>query len=239
MKVNNLVKGIMAVSLLIFTASCEEENESLQGGNSGNNTQTTDTHEAVDLGLSVKWATCNVGASRPEDYGGYYAWGETEEKDTYTWENYKYWTDKNENGIVDNFSEITSIPGNICSTKYDVAHVKWGGDWRMPTPDEFKELIEKCTWEIGAEGFSIIGPNGNKIFLPYSGEKRGNLLSGIQQEGAYRTGTLDFDYDFEYADGYTKILWIREYYFYDEPMYHMDNNYDIYIGLSVRPVMDF
>ena len=85
-----------------------------------------EAEEAVDLGLSVKWAPWNVGASTPEEYGGYYAWGETVEKATYNESSYQYY--KND-GYVDIGSEISGTP-------YDVAHVKWGGDWRMPTNEE-------------------------------------------------------------------------------------------------------
>lgn len=102
----------------------------------------------VDLGLpsGILWAKYNVGANSPEEYGGYYAWGETEEKDSYTWENYKYgekiwWTDTW-------IWSITGIPDNISSTSYDVAHVKWGDGARMPTQKEIEELYETCKFEI-------------------------------------------------------------------------------------------
>lgn len=145
--------------------------------------------EPVDLGLSVKWASWNLGAVKPEDYGGYYAWGETEEKDVYNWSSYKYvnneiesdYWDDNTNEIVhkyqriglhldseDRFAEIS-----ICGTEYDVAHVNWGGGWRMPTNEEITELEKKCEKERstlnGVEGWYFTGPNGNKIFLPSSG----------------------------------------------------------------------
>ena len=103
-------------------------------------------YEAVDLGLSVRWATCNVGANSPEEYGGYYAWGETEEKKDYNWDTYKWckgsyntftkYCTNGSYGLIDNKIELDA--------EDDVAHVKLGGDWRMPTFDEIKELIEKC-----------------------------------------------------------------------------------------------
>ncbi len=88
-------------------------------------------HEWVDLGLSVKWATCNVGASSPSDFGGYYAWGELTEKSSYTEENSKTYGD----------SSISDIGGN---PQYDVATATWGSSWRLPTEHELQELIEKC-----------------------------------------------------------------------------------------------
>ena len=105
-------------------------------------------HECIDLGLSVKWATCNVGAIKPEEYGDYYAWGETETKDVYDWSSYKWCNGSSDTltkynpfkvqGIVDS---ITTLDPND-----DVAHVKWGGSWRMPTASEFRELMDNCKW---------------------------------------------------------------------------------------------
>ena len=104
---------------------------------------------AIDLGLSVKWASCNVGATAPEEYGGYYAWGETEEKSDYNWITYKHCNGSNETtmtkyctdssyGTVDNKTTLEQ--------EDDVATVKWGGNWRIPTREELQELIDKCTW---------------------------------------------------------------------------------------------
>lgn len=159
------------------------------------------TGEAIDLGLSVKWASCNVGATSPEEYGGYYAWGETEEKDLYSWSTYK-WCNGTENsmtkycsnseyGIVDN--KTTLDPED------DVAHVKWGGNWRTPTLAEQQELIDKCTWVWttlnGVNGYEITGPNGNSIFLPAAG-CRNNFEAYFQNTfGYYWSGLLSSDYD--------------------------------------------
>lgn len=151
-------------------------------------------YEAVDLGLSVKWASCNVGATSPEDYGGYYAWGETEEKSDYTWNTYKYWNDMDGDGDVDK-SEITNIGSNISGTSYDVAHVKWGGDWRMPTLDEITELCNKCSWKLtavnGVSGQKVTGPNGNSIFLPAAGICYGTKVEGSGEESCFWSGSLD------------------------------------------------
>src|SRR5574344_2517870 len=142
--------------------------------------------EAIDLGLSVKWASCNVGATTPEGCGGYYAWGETEEKSDYSWSAYKYY-----NGFSGAYKNIGS---NISGTQYDVAHVKWGGSWRMPTHEEFQELCNKCTstWTTynGVSGYKFVGTNGNSIFLPAAGSRWGTDVYRQGSNGCYWTGTI-------------------------------------------------
>ena len=115
-------------------------------------------HDYVDLGLpsGLKWATCNIGANSPEEYGDYYAWGELKTKSSYTKEN----SITDGKSIIDIFGDPT----------YDVARAKWGSSWRMPTLDEIKELIYgECKWEWEDKGYVVTGPNGNRIFLPVSG----------------------------------------------------------------------
>lgn len=146
-------------------------------------------HDYVDLGLpsGTLWATCNIGATKPEGYGSYFAWGETESKSSYCWSSYilcdgsryslnKYGT-SSLYGIVDNIS--------ILNTTDDVATSTWGGSWRTPTQNEFKELLSNCTglWtsQKGVNGYKLTGPNGNSIFLPASGCK--------DDEYAYAPGT--------------------------------------------------
>ena len=122
-------------------------------------------HSWVDLGLpsGLKWATCNVGASNPEDYGDYYAWGEVKTKSEYT-----------EGNCSTYEKQIGNISGN---PQYDVACAKWGGSWRMPTRSEFQELIDNCTWEWttkgGHKGYKVTGPNYKSIFLPAAGCRNG------------------------------------------------------------------
>lgn len=185
---------------------------------------------AVDLGLSVKWACCNVGAESPEGYGGYYAWGETEEKSNYTWSTYKYWSDKDGDGNCDN-GEYQNIGSNISGTSYDVAHVKWGGSWRMPTLDEIKELCNNCSWQWtevnGIKGQKVTGPNGNSIFLPAAGGRDGTGVGSRGSYGYYWSGSL------------------YEYYSYYCPCYLVFNsdrhdwvNYLRTFGLTVRPVTE-
>lgn len=119
----------------------------------------------VDLGLSVYWCSCNVGAESPEEYGDYYAWGETKPKSSYRRENYSYYNTETET--------YTDIGENISGTEYDAATVNLGSDWKMPTKDEFQELLDNCIWEwtqiSGVNGYKITGSNGNSIFIPATG----------------------------------------------------------------------
>ena len=145
-------------------------------------------YEAVDLGLSVKWAAHNVGATTPEEYGGYYAWGETEEKDNYDWSTYKWC-----NGSSDTMTKYCTSSSDgtvdnktVLDPEDDVAHVKWGGNWRMPTKAEQDELRNNCTWtwttQKGVNGYKVTGPNGNSIFLPAAGYRSG---TGVNNRGSY------------------------------------------------------
>lgn len=140
------------------------------------------TEQIVDLGLSVNWAGYNIGANSPDEYGEYYAWGEVTNKENYTEESYLYY-DK----------EYINIGQEISTTQYDVARFKWGESWRMPTQQEFQELIEKCTWESmtynGIEGRKITGPNGKSIFIPLAGFRKDTNFSSVQYDGYYWSGT--------------------------------------------------
>ena len=174
-----LMLGVLAMPL----ASCEED------------IPEDANHEAVDLGLSVKWATCNVGANSPEEFGGYYAWGETEVKSNYSLETYKYYLgDLNGDGETRENEEYINIGSGISGTSYDVAHVKWGDGWRMPTMEECEELCRNCSWEWtevnGVSGQKVTGPNGNSIFLPAAGgyDETGHYGQGLG--GEYWAGTL-------------------------------------------------
>ena len=140
---------------------------------------TINGHEYVDLGLSVKWAACNVGASSPEDYGNYYAWGETATKAEYTESNSKTYG-----------KTMGDISGN---PQYDAARANWDGTWRLPTKAEFNELRNKCKWEwteLGSKkGYRVIGPNGNSIFLPAAGWRSGSSLYDADTNGRYWNST--------------------------------------------------
>lgn len=143
---------------------------------------TANGHEYVDLGLSVMWATCNVGANKPEQYGNYYAWGETETKSVYK-----------QNNSLTRGKKMNDISGNV---DYDVARANWGGSWRMPTKTEFEELKYKCTWipttQNGVKGCKVVGPNGNYIFLPAGGsfyESSGKVAGNVGRFGRFWSST--------------------------------------------------
>lgn len=148
-------------------------------------------HGYVDLGLSsgLKWATCNVGANAPEDYGYYFAWGEVEPKTTYNWDTYKYYDDSNLTKYTSNDSKIVLDPED------DAATANWGGAWRMPTKAEQDELRNNCTWtwttQNGVNGYKVTGPNGNSIFLPAAGCMRGGALGYAGSFGYYWSSSLD------------------------------------------------
>lgn len=156
-------------------------------------------HEYVDLGLpsGLKWATMNVGADTPEDYGWYFAWGETSPKTIYDWSTYtlckgtsttltKYCTSSSY-GTADN--KTTLEPAD------DAAYKNWGGTWRMPTKAEQDELREKCTWtwttQGNVKGYKVTGPNGNSIFLPAAGYRNGSSLGSADSYGDYWSSSLD------------------------------------------------
>lgn len=189
-------------------------------------------HEYVDLGLSVYWATCNVGANSPEDFGGYYAWGETEEKSDYSEDTYKYAVDSDRNGSYNFWEEWISIGSNISGTQYDVAHVKWGGTWRMPTLNEIKELMYNCSWKWtkynGVKGQLVTGRNGNSIFLPAAGGRPGTSVDEVGSLGYYWSATEhSSDYHMVYGLGFSNDgCW------WDHSSYWTHS----YIGHTVRPV---
>lgn len=157
-------------------------------------------HEYVNLGLpsGTLWATCNIGASSPEEYGDYFAWGETEPKEDYNYRTYKWYgsystytkyvTNSNYgyNGFVDNKTEL--------DPEDDAAYVNWGENWRMPTKEQKDELNNNCTrtWSIqnGVNGMLVTGPNGNTLFLPAAGYRFGISLGYAESRGYYWTRTL-------------------------------------------------
>jgi len=157
------------------------------------------THEAVDLGLSVKWATMNIGANAPEEYGDYFAWGETTAKTDYSWSTYKWCQGTNKTLTKYNTSSdySYSAPDNKTQLELadDAAYVNWGGTWRMPTDAELTELRTKCTWTWtslnGVNGMKVAGPSGNSIFLPAAGYRSGTSLHSAGSLGNYWSSSLD------------------------------------------------
>ena len=174
-------------------------------------TSTAETsYEYIDLGLSVKWATRNIGAENEEDYGYYFAWGETTPKDDYSWDTYKYCKGEVIMGILDTALTKYCTDSNngynnfkddktILDPEDDAAAVNWGGSWRMPTYEEMEELKTKCTWEFttknGVDGFKITstieGYTDKSIFLPAARMIMGTTLyQGAGISAAYWTSSL-------------------------------------------------
>ena len=194
----------------------------------------TGNHEYVDLGLSVKWATCNVGANKPEEYGDYFAWGETEPKDYYDWSTYK-WCNGSDNtqtkyctdsyyGTVDNKTQL--------ELSDDAARANWGGSWRMPTTEEQQELINNCTWtwttQNGVNGYKVTSKkNGNSIFLPAAGCRNG---SSLDNAGSYGLYGLYWSSSLDTGDP------VDAYELYFDSVYMRWNYNNRHCGQSVRPV---
>ena len=175
---------LLSMGLMPVFCSCgDDETEEY---NATSSTGINSGHAWVDLGLpsGTKWATCNVGANKPEEYGNYYAWGETTTKSDYCWRTYKYGNDRDEltkycdnssyglNGFTDNLTEL--LPED------DAATANWGSHWQMPSKEQVKELINAnyttTTWttQNGVNGRKIVSKsNGKSIFLPASGRKSG------------------------------------------------------------------
>lgn len=207
----NMKKIYLIISLACLTlVSCEQNksNGSIQG------------HEYVDLGLpsGLKWATCNVGANSPEEYGDYYAWGETKTKEKYT-----------EKNCATLDVDMDDISGK---SRYDVARKKWGESWRMPTYTEMNELRYHCTWEWttqnNVEGYKVTGPNGNSIFLPAAGYREGSSLEYAGEEGYYWNSS-PYSSDTFYSGGSLQFC---------SSSHSVNLNYDRIFGFTVRPIKD-
>ncbi|MGN0186462.1 MAG: hypothetical protein ACI392_01780 [Paludibacteraceae bacterium] len=151
-------------------------------------------HEYVDHGLpsGLKWATCNVGATKPEEYGNYYTWGETTAKTTYNWSSYQ-WCDGSDVTLTKyNTSRRYGIVDNktMLDPENDAARANWGGQWRMPIDEEWEELLGNCEWtwttRRGVKGYEVKSKiNGNSIFLPAAGYRTDGDWFGEDYEGYY------------------------------------------------------
>lgn len=150
--------------------------------------------KAVDLGLSVKWANYNVGASKPEEYGGWYGWGDPTGECLWQCAEYYYGWYADASYCYRQYAG-GNPPDDISGSEWDYARIAWGSPWRMPTHEEALELIEKCAWEIytenGVSGAKVTGPNGNAIFLPFSGSRYGDTYTSQGKYGFCWTSTLD------------------------------------------------
>ncbi len=180
-------------------------------------TGTHNGHEWVDLGLSVKWASCNVGASKPSDYGNYYAWGEVQTKS-------EYW-DSNCTTWEKSMGDIAGDPA------YDAARYNWGGKWRLPTKAEWNELVDNCTWtwteQGGHKGYRVTSKkNGASIFLPAAGWRYGSSLIDAGERGNYWS-SMPYESDAQLAFS-----------LYFSSADHVVGWFIRYDGLSVRPVSE-
>lgn len=214
-----------------------EENHHLTSGIDV--TISTSNSRYVDLGLpsGLLWATYNVGAHVPEEYGDYFAWGETQPKTTYDWNTYNYCNGSSTtltkycnrssfgyNGFTDNLT--TLLPED------DAATANWGADWHTPTLAEWGELLHytTCTWttQNGVEGRLFSASNGNKLFLPAAGYRSGTSVNSVGREGNYWSGSLYTDDPEPYKADYLE---------FDQDDYGMDDNGSSrFLGFSIRPV---
>ena len=222
MKKIYLIMLMIAAMMVSCNPKDEDDNNNSGGnGNNGGGNGQYNGHEYVDLGLpsGLKWATCNVGADSPEDYGDYFAWGETSPKAEYTYENSITWGE-----------QMSDISGNA---QYDAATANWGESWRMPTKDEMQELLDYCEFEWiqvnGVYGSKVIGPNGSCIFLPAAGFRDGSSLGDASSNGGYWSSTpYDYSndrylaYNLVFDDGYEDVGW------------YCDRTY----GMPVRPITE-
>lgn len=197
MVVRLLKQYILLLGVLLFNSfltSCFEEEEE--------DVPTVDDevlHKFVDLGLpsGLKWATVNVEALKPEEYGGYYAWGEVTEKDHYIWGSS---TLENSSLSVLNGSGYVDSLGDLSPT-YDAASVNWGPEWRMPTELEFKELVDYCDWKWvsinGVQGYTVSSKakdNTNSIFLPAGGHVTDKSVKEENESGYYWCSNVSDDW---------------------------------------------
>ena len=225
------IAAIMLTAVICLAAGCKKNN----GGNG-----TYNGHDYIDLGLrsGTLWATCNVGAENPEDYGDYFAWAETQSKTNYNWSTYAY-----SNGDYNQLTKYCSQSDfgfdgftdklTILESGDDAATANWGEGWRTPTYNEWVELLSKCTLtkttRNGVNGCLFTARNGNSIFLPAAGSYGDEEPDHVGDNGSYWSSSINK----AYPDGVKGFKFTLSW-----------NDYDIYdlsreFGLSVRPVHVF
>jgi hypothetical protein len=201
----------LIVVLTFVTAGCNTRADTVSGNNADPQSSIA---EPVDLGLSVKWASFNVGASKPEEYGGYFGWADPTGEKTST---------------SNNDYPSANQPENISGTEYDAAHVHWGDSWRLPTREEQQELVNQAVWTKtslnNVEGYRVTGPNGNSIFLPAGGGRIGTTIHYRVSGADFWSGTLSSNTDEAY------YMW---FYGGRQAVEDLPRHY----GFSIRPVTE-
>ena len=218
-KLMKAVAALMLMTVVVCIAGCTKPDGPNNGENGGNNNGggnngggnggSINGFEYVDLGLpsGTLWATCNVGATTPEGYGDYFAWGDTQPKYYYDWITYKYangtsWENPQlikycnnssygYNGFTDHLTTLLS--------EDDAATANWGADWRTPTHEEWRELYDYCTSVRmtlnGVKGCLFAASNGNSLFLPAAGSRwHDGFEGGAGSTGYYWSSSLNTDY---------------------------------------------
>ncbi len=226
-----MLMALVAMAAGLAFAACKNDNkDNLVGGG-------TETAGWVDLGLpsGLLWAECNLGATKPEEYGDYYAWGETSTKEVYTWETYMYCTAVDEEGWVKTLSKyntdsVYGTPDHLTTLQPsdDVATQKLGDGARMPTETDWRELIantsSRWTTENGVYGRKLTAANGKSLFFPAAGTSDGSGLHYAGGFGVYWSSSLYADYPYN--------AWGFAFYLSYQSVYRDDRLY----GFSVRAV---
>jgi len=218
---------VVALCSLLFV-NCKNDDDEIKSTSIESLCPDGSHPHAIDLGIGVKFACCNVGASSPDMYGDFYAWGETETKSNFSWQAYQHCTIG-----IHGYVTMEDIGSDIAGTSNDVANVKWKNGWRMPNSEQLEMLVDKCksrwTTVNGINGRLFIGPNGNRIFLPAAG-----IFEGVRQVlGFYWSSSLYDEKSLEEA----KVLVID-----DGKIYGASNtgfaSQTVNEGCTVRPVME-
>ena len=241
-KIRKAVAALMLMTAVFIAAGCSKpdepnnggDNNGGNGGGGGNGSGSgiyNGNYEFVDLGLpsGTLWATFNVGAGSPEDEGDKFAWGETEPKETYSWDNYKYCNPKSKHVVITKYNDSDGL--EVLETADDAATTKWGSDWRMPTAEQLHELVDNTTGtsttQNGKKGRLFTAANGRSIFLPNTDTV--NYSSGPCQVGLYWSSSLLID---PYKEMARDMIFEWE---IDYCGYGSDWNYR-FCGHAIRPV---